>query len=147
MGCRRGLLNKKAILRTRTMRRRRPKFTHHNITDSIIFNSIQRTSMGAGRFRLNTHIVLMSMFSKTTIMIHGNQMRYCFSKISQKCIGGIYITDHMPCDNRQILFQIVTAIRTEIIRKRICPIHSSTFPTVCFHVFQSGTDMLFSCRF
>ena len=50
-------------------------------------------------------------------------------------------------NNLKLRHKIVTAIRTEIIRKRICPIHSSTFPTVCFHVFQSGTDMLFSCRF
>ena len=82
----RGLLDKETVLRSRTVRGWRPELAHHNITEAIILNAIQRSGMGSCRLRLNSHVMLMGMFGKTSVMIRGDQMCYRLAEVSQKSI-------------------------------------------------------------
>src|SRR6218665_877974 len=76
-----GLFHEKTVCRPGSVRRGRPKFAHYDFTVSVIFQTVERAGMGAGRFRLDSHPEFFGSFPKNSVMFVRYAVADCFSEV------------------------------------------------------------------
>ena len=99
--CGRGsLFQEEAILRTGPVGRRRPKFAHHDVAVSVVFDSVQRTGMRTGRFGLYAHSVSMGVIGKTGVVVYGHEVGEGLAEIGHEGIGFLDASYNMTGNQR-----------------------------------------------
>ena len=137
VGVRRGrcLLDEKAAVRIRPMRRRRPEFGHHQLAAAVVFEAIQRAGMRSGAFRVGGHAAGLGQFGEAAVVV-GNQVADRLAEVGKKGIRVLAAINDMAGQHRQPGNQIIAASFAERPVETRRPVHPAAFPTVGVDVAQ-----------